>query len=146
MGCWDAYKLGDRSILPMKSRQEIFDIVAVHLLTQNEKSSGYFGGQHDTAMSMYRGRAGNKCAIGYLISDEDYVEDIEGGVVSSLFFEYPELMKASGLREEDTEFLRSLQIIHDCNTVPLWYKKLDDFAKQNNLDASCLEQFPKTAP
>lgn len=123
----------------MKSRQEIFDIVAVHLLTQNEKSESLGNGGYD--MYKYRGRNGLKCAIGCLISDENYMELIEGKMVAGLFSKYPQVMKASGLREEDSEFLRSLLIIHDFNTVEFWPYELRIFARNNKLDASCLEQW-----
>lgn len=122
----------------MKSRQEIFDIVAVHLLTQNKKSVAY-----DSFMyrHQYRGDNGLKCPIGCLISDEDYMELIEGYMPAGLFQTFPRIMKASGLREEDSEFLRSLQIIHDFNTVKFWPYELRIFARNNELDASCLEQW-----
>ncbi len=54
--------------------QTIFDKVATHLLTQNARSFQHANG----GICAYRGVGGTKCAIGALISDEHYTEDIEG--------------------------------------------------------------------
>lgn len=98
--------------------QEIFDIVSLHLLTQHEKSLDSNG---DCA---YRGRNNTKCAIGCLISDEEYHKSMEGKLVSAL----------KNINERQDIFLQYLQNIHDHKPVELWYEELTDFAKINNLE------------
>ena len=51
--------------------QEVFDQVATHLLTQNERSL-------DGASCSYRNCDGLKCAAGCLISDDEYDNQMEG--------------------------------------------------------------------
>lgn len=100
------------------SFQEIFDVVSLHLLIQHEKS---LDSNDDCA---YRGRNNTKCAIGCLISDEEYNTSMEGRLVSAL----------KDINERQDTFLQFLQNIHDHKPVKLWYEELTDFAKINNLE------------
>ena len=52
------------SNLAQASTQEVFDFVAIHLLTQNEKSG-------DDQVCYYRSPTGLKCAAGCLIADDE---------------------------------------------------------------------------
>lgn len=64
------------------TNQETFDRVAEHLLKQDAKSLRH-------GACAYRGDAGLKCAVGCLISDEDYEYGIEGcGVWSTRLLEW----------------------------------------------------------
>ena len=58
----------------MKTIQEIFDIMAGHLLAQNERSGGIEGGEF---RCKYLDSDGKKCAVGALISTETYDSRIE---------------------------------------------------------------------
>jgi len=56
------------------NKQEFFDKVARHLLTQNAKSIEAF---ERNAKCLYRGPNGMKCVAGCLIPDELYSENFE---------------------------------------------------------------------
>lgn len=56
----------------IKTRREAFDVVKAHLLAQGEQCIGLDGG------CAYRGPNGTKCAIGILIADEHYDNELEG--------------------------------------------------------------------
>jgi hypothetical protein len=51
--------------------QEIFDTVALHLIAQGYQAEGVGGD------CMYRAPDGSKCAVGCLITDEEYVPSME---------------------------------------------------------------------
>jgi hypothetical protein len=55
----------------MKTNQEIFDIVAAHLLKQGVQCK-------DGLSCVYRGADNTKCAVGVLIKDQDYHKNMEG--------------------------------------------------------------------
>lgn len=64
--------------------QEMFDKMLEHLRTQRKKSVDI---KYDDRC-MYRSPTGLKCAVGVLISDEDYNRDMEGcsaGALTQLF-------------------------------------------------------------
>lgn len=62
--------------LATSSAQDVFDQVAIHLLTQNQPSIAPVAGfPTDCA---YRGNNGLKCAAGCLIADDEYDIEIEG--------------------------------------------------------------------
>ena len=125
----------------MKSIQEVFNTVGVHLLlAQNAKSLDEFGS------CKYRfGRL--RCALGCLIPDERYVPEMEGGVVSEgydggssiitrrlfveiLGFEDGEEMDDTGM----TGALNWLQKIHDRTKVEEWRGELLKFADHYKLE------------
>lgn len=112
------------------TEQTAFNIVKNHLLTQMTKSMGKnnFG---DT-QCLYRGPNGTKCAIGALITDEEYkrIEDKEfqSYGVYVLFS-----LQLESLKELDSDFLGELQIIHDEYEVTSWKNQLEIFAEKYNL-------------
>ena len=118
----------------MKTRQEIFDIVATHLLKQNECSFNEGEG------CMYRGSYGLKCAIGVLIPAELYKVSMEGGNIVELFRIFPHIMKNCGLDINDFDFLGGLQAIHDNNLTEVWKSELYSMAKKHSLDIKSLEE------
>jgi hypothetical protein len=59
--------------------QEVFDAVARHLLTQGKQSYSYERGE-----CMYRGDGNLKCAVGALISDDEYDSEMEEKPVEDL--------------------------------------------------------------
>lgn len=108
------------------SKQEVFDVVTKHLLTQNQKS------RVDTSC-MYRGPGSLKCAVGALIPDDVYSYAMEGypacvlleqfsGVAATLFGDSPK--QYEGLLVE-------LQLIHDNSYVGVekWPEELYGVAK-----------------
>jgi len=109
------------------NRQEIFDTVAKHLLTQKVKSKA--------AICLYRGPNGTKCAIGALIKDEFYDIEMEclGGLLVNSSAQWA--LKQSGVRFSDGlwSFLSQLQEIHDEHEPETWKDELDQFAKKHSL-------------
>jgi len=106
------------------NKQEVFDKVATHLLTQMETSI-------DDGTCLYRGPRGLKCAIGCLIPDGLYTEDINKKLVNEL---PSEILRSIGAKtDEDVQFLRHLQRIHDQRPIYIWKYHLKNFATSNGL-------------
>lgn len=106
------------------NRQEVFDKVATHLLTQMKKSM-------DDDNCLYRGPRGLRCAIGCLIPHELIKPSINTKIVNELPLK---ILRRIGVQtDEDIEFLRQLQRIHDREVPDNWKLKLYNFAKYNNL-------------
>ena len=109
--------------------QEIFDRVAKHLLNQNEIAKDYSG------KCLYRVKKDNKvllCAVGCLIPDKDYSENMEEQSINDLFRRY-----YAQYEQPDTlrlELLQGLQEIHDYRNVIDWRDGLIKLAKNRNLD------------
>lgn len=110
------------------NRQEIYNKVKNHLLTQNKKSCD------ENFHCVYRNPDGLKCALGCLISDEYYSPEIEHNNIDS-----PKVINAlqmSGVKcttSGDFNFLGSLQNVHDSKYVDNWEKELYNIAKDYNL-------------
>lgn len=106
--------------------QEIFDTVAIHLITQNAVS------MHQGSCA-YRGDHGRKCAIGCLISDEVYMPSME----NQRWHVIAEEVKPSlGLRPGPTHadlLLADLQDVHDRRDVLSWRHALCDVADLHRL-------------
>lgn len=120
--------------------QTIFDKVAKHLLTQRKRAQSNRGGTGGACV--YRSSDGSKCAIGCLISDENYDSQIEGIVVSDLESScvsdallLKNILLKSGINVEDsavTEFLMELQLLHDdfdCDPRS-WEESLESLANK----------------
>ena len=107
----------------MRTSQEVFNIVANHLLDQNKRSDR---GPVDECL--YRGPNGLMCAVGVLIPDEQYHPDMEGCDAVSVLNGYPDLEVFLG---NSTGLLHELQQCHDSGLVTDWINILarigDDF-------------------
>ena len=103
--------------------QELFDRVAAHLLKQKERSVANGG------TCLYR-NGGLSCAIGALIPEDRYREEMEGQGVTLLLMGYPDLPFAGC----DISLMRSLQNMHDCWTPPSWPERLEAIAAEYNLE------------
>lgn len=88
--------------------QEIFDIVIDHLFTQGQQALDDYGS------CVYRGPCGTKCAVGALISDDEYSGDMEAKKVSDLVVQR---LLPTRLIPHET-LLISLQLAHD--NVQYW--------------------------
>lgn len=112
------------------TEQTAFNIVKNHLLTQMTKSieENEFG---DT-QCLYRGPNGTKCAIGALITDEEY-KRIEDARCKDLKVYEVEDLQIVSLQGLTIDFLEELQIIHDHYEVQDWKNQLEIFAKKYNL-------------
>lgn len=132
--------------MPM-TKQEIFDRVATHLLTQGEPAVE----NNECRYSYY----GLKCAVGCLITEEAYTPNIEGkgvrfiGVVNAL-------IKSGVLPEDDADrsapmeylltqseddcisLLTHLQNVHDYSNPCIWRDKLMSIAHDFDLNNDVL--------
>lgn len=114
--------------------QQIFNKVVHHLMTQGCKSK-----DEARSLCMYRGPNGTSCAVGCLIPDDKYSEDLEeipiGGIcnddassqqiLDALPFEVTPLIES---------LLIELQHTHDSYRVEDWPNKFTDLASQFSLD------------
>ena len=107
--------------------QEIFDKVARHLLQQGKVSRQEFRG--------CRYRIGKlRCAVGCLIKDEFYSDDLEGDSV-----EEPPVVQAvqdsigRALTNDEISLLTQLQVIHDLRDVNAWPFHLQGAANRYKL-------------
>ena len=107
--------------------QVIFDKVATHLLKQRVKSIGAPGG------CMYRGDNGTACAVGCLITYENYKSSFEGrGSMYEPVIEAVEKSLGFGLSKELQDFLYALQGIHDRDYPYSWRRMLAELAVMHN--------------
>lgn len=110
------------------NRQEVFDKVSDHLLTQGKRST-------NNGSCKYRSDEGYMCAVGCLIKDEFYDPKMEGSVADDEGVLY--VLRNSGINvssNTDRKFLLDLQIIHDNRDPFTWERELNKFAKDWNLD------------
>ncbi len=109
-------------------KQDIFDIVADHLLTQMEQSIS------DDDNYAYRGENGLKCAIGGLIPDDYYKPEMEGKSVT-------EIMSGPfvGWRAH-CSILSCLQDVHDYWRPEYWAVELVELAERYDIDPKIAER------
>jgi uncharacterized short protein YbdD (DUF466 family) len=111
----------DKDYKPVETFQDVFNNVVNHLIVQNKKSW-----QDDTSSCRYRayneGEEYRKCAIGCLISDNNYHEYIEDSLANS-----PDVIEAikksnSELIVDDQmkELFLLLQYVHDSIEPENW--------------------------
>lgn len=104
--------------------QSVFDKVSIHLIKQGRPSHMILeGGQKPgQPICLYRGPDSTACAVGCLISDEDYSPGLESRGVESLLQPrilttdgdlIPALFPESMLSGPMAEMLKDLQTIHD---------------------------------
>jgi hypothetical protein len=106
--------------LEQATKQEIFDQVANHLLTQMQKS------ENIGRKCMYRNYSGLKCAAGCLISDEEYEERFEG-------CSWYKLIEREQISKYHERLIQELQDIHDNYEVCDWKDELKYLANKRNL-------------
>ena len=108
----------------MTTLQQVFDKVALHLLTQKKPSM-------NGSECMYRGADGTMCAVGCLIKDEHYDDYIESKGVAS---DYVVEVLAKSLNTDKSTIsgyvgmLTNLQILHDARGPDIWLMGLRDLA------------------
>lgn len=112
--------------LPQSTAQEVFDQVATHLLTQNQKSL-QFCNDNILDLCMYRGAGTLKCAAGCLIADEEYDPTLEKA-------SWKTLVKRDIVPKEHSTLIIDLQCIHDRTEVSEWKEELQHFAKIRKLE------------
>jgi hypothetical protein len=117
------------------NRQEIFDTVARHLLSQGKKCE-IPTTPHEDGVCMYRYN-GMACAVGVLIPDDLYNESMEGYTISVLIgthlprrhrrYTFPDWIC------DNIDFIVELQRVHDWEEPRDWVSKLEELARNNNL-------------
>lgn len=113
--------------------QEVFDIVAKHLLTQNKRAVNSKG------FCVYRANDGSKCAFGVLITDEEYSSEMEhkGSSILIGHKDYPSLDRFA----YNIGIIASLQHIHDTINPKSWKDNLKDLAYMYGLNTDILNGF-----
>lgn len=93
------------------NKQEVFDKVYDHFITQGNPRSVEEGGKG----CLYRGPDGARCAVGLLIPDDLYEPEMDvTGDVRGLLADFPQLGRVLGVKsQDDTDFLQALQSAHD---------------------------------
>ena len=111
--------------------QEVFNKVAEHLLTQKAPAI-----DPDSDCCVYRAPDGKMCAVGCLISDEEYKPEFEqdgiGRIINKGFL--PNL-------KEHESLLLELQRVHDSSNGSFWKDDLIEVSKLFNLDMSVCNKF-----
>jgi hypothetical protein len=118
-GAIKSYRLSLWRASYMLTKQTVFDTVKIHLLTQGAKSKipgGY---------CLYRGPEGRKCAVGCLISDDVYSDEMED-------LRLKEVVVKIGLSEH-FDLLQRLQSVHDLLSVLDWEDALKRIANEEGL-------------
>ena len=116
----------------MKTNQEIFNQVADHLMKQGRKS--LLMTDNYTALCAYRGADGASCAVGCLISDDFYSEELEGGGIMAAV---QVALHNSGVPIIDDTFLSllcQLQNVHDKCEPSRWADDLHVVAMKFGLE------------
>jgi hypothetical protein len=115
--------------------QRVFEWVAAHLIHQNAKA---YSDEH--AGCMYLDENGRKCAVGALITAENYDPTFEGiyGMAASAAPVRAALSRSLSVPVENlpgTVFLHELQRLHDDASPEDWPAELVEFARNYNLAA-----------
>lgn len=108
-----------------KDKHEVFDYVARHLMKQKRKS--FVNVEKETCA--YRSFDGITCAVGCLIDDDEYSEDIEGNTWHSL-------VARGSVSPKHQQLLRRLQILHDTLNVVAWGNSLLNVAYAEDIVVS----------
>jgi hypothetical protein len=118
------------------TKQETFDIVARHLLTQNKKAYGpYYTAFGKNNGCVYRSPDGLKCAAGCLIPDDKYHSDLEGEIAN--LGDMKLLLQELG---HDANFVRRLQLIHDNTAEEDWAAALIREAAKEGLSRAVVTE------
>lgn len=116
------------------SSQVVFNRVATHLMTQRKSAMS------STKDCLYRAPGGLKCAIGALIPDKHYSEQIEGGTVDDE--KVRDVLEKSDINVfRDEDLLNELQTVHDGSQPSSWKSDLAKVAKKHNLKDTVLADF-----
>jgi hypothetical protein len=113
--------------LDQATPQQVFEQVAIHLLTQNAKSI------NQDYHCLYKNENGLKCAAGSLIHDDEYNNDFEDKQWSYVSINM-------GIRNH-VDLITDLQNIHDSNQPNEWFDELTILGNEYNLNIEFLNQF-----
>lgn len=105
----------------MPTKQETFDTIVAHLRKQNARSTSGFG-------CKYRGPNGRKCAVGILIPDDKYKQDMEQ--CNCDIVHIATLLEQLG---HDVPLCRDMQTVHDHFNIPDWESHFRVIAEKHNI-------------
>ena len=111
--------------LPIANKQQIFDQVANHMLTQMKKS--VIIDENDNIKCFYKNPEGLSCAAGCLIADDEY----------DPLFEYQSwglLVSRGWVPRRNNELIEFLQNIHDYYEPEAWEDLLRELANNYKLE------------
>lgn len=111
--------------LPNMTAQQVFDIVATHLLTQMKQSISDRENNYGPSY-LYHGPNGLKCAAGALIGDDEYQEEMEHNY-------WIELVNRLLVPLDHKDLICRLQKAHDSCPPEGWYNELKKVATEFNL-------------
>lgn len=118
-------------------KQEIFDKVAKHLLTQKVKCLNKY-----RYYAYFDAETNMKCAVGCLIPSKDYSKKFEKLCVDSYIVnEVTNFFRDSGYSENELDLIGKLQVLHDRYEPGCWRDRLKLLAKIYSLDDKILESF-----
>lgn len=131
------------NITRIKTAQQIFDYVTEHLYRQAKPSLGEPEYPGASPNCLYRGLEGRSCAVGCLITDDEYKLFHEGQTIWTM----PDLNVPVRLRPH-TDLLGALQYVHDRTRTDnegnfirsQLYKNLLELALRHNLNTEYLER------
>ena len=115
------------------SLRDIFNIGAIHLLTQN-RMSGVVGNCKYRENHIHNNEI--KCGAGPFIDDEEYSEKMEGKTFDQVNNDFK-----LGYSEEQVHLIVKLQHIHDFIIIQRWKGELIELAQRFNLDPSLVENY-----
>lgn len=133
------------------NQQDLYDRVVTHLFQQGRQARmfdsdpRFFSAQDEMAPLCFYRLDGMKCAVGCLITNDDYMDEMEGKSIVELAELYPNYPSIAALIPHQ-RFLKQLQVVHDDDT--LWsspvlrdvYNTLRELAKVHNLNVLVLEE------
>jgi len=123
------------------TKQELFDETVRHLKEQKYRA-------HDGEQCMYRCSPSenivHQCALGNLIPDSEYIEDMEGATAGTLFTDYTTCLNKLSF-DDPKGFLIDLQSAHDTTDSGGWQNSLLKCATRHGLDFDW-ESFPQELP
>lgn len=103
--------------------QQVFDQVATHLLTQNEKSVDR---TERGPECVYRSYKGLQCAAGCLISEHEYNPGMENN-------QWDDLAHSGIVPSDHKELIMELQCVHDTELAYNWEHSLEKVANKTGL-------------
>lgn len=111
--------------LPRANKQQIFDQVAKHMLTQMKKST--MTDENGDIEYFYKNLEGLSCAAGCLIADDEYNPEFENQSWSLL-------VHWGYVPRRNSELIGFLQKIHDKNEPVEWENLLRELANHYKLE------------
>ena len=120
----------------MINRQQIYNTVRDHLLSQGQRALEVVGGRNTCRYRTVKNGQILKCAIGCLIDDVYYSELLEGRTIRSESVQGAVAASIGVALKEiyaEHSFLGGLQRIHDELPLYLWKQELVNLANRYNI-------------